>query len=96
MKSLVIEDDKRIAYAIGECIGDVFETDLAFNGKDGLEHAQQSIYDIIILDIMMPIMDGFEVLEALRKKEIQTPVLILTAKDATSDVVKGLRIGADD
>ena len=96
MKALVIEDDKRIAYAIGECIKDTFETDLAFNGQDGLEMAEQSIYDVIILDLMMPIMDGFQVIESLRKKEIGTPVLILTARDATSDVVKGLRMGADD
>ncbi|MCL2860055.1 MAG: response regulator transcription factor [Oscillospiraceae bacterium] len=96
MKALIIEDDKRIAYAISECVKDIFETDLSFNGKDGLEMAEQSIYDVIILDLMMPIMDGFQVLESLRKKEIETPVLILTARDATADVVKGLRIGADD
>lgn len=96
MKALVIEDDKRISYAVCECIGDMFETDTAYNGQDGLEFAKENIYDVIILDLMMPVMDGFVMLEQLRKADIQTPVLILTAKDATSDVVKGLKIGADD
>ena len=96
MKVLVIEDDRRISYAICECISHMFEADTAYNGEEGLEYAKQDIYDLIILDLMMPIMDGFQMLELLRREEIQTPVLILTAKDATSDVVKGLRIGADD
>jgi len=96
MKALIIEDDKRIAYAISDVLFGMFEIDMAHNGEDGILYAKQEIYDIIILDLMMPIMDGFQVLEILRKKDIQTPVLILTAKDATSDVVRGLRIGADD
>jgi two-component system response regulator CiaR len=96
LKALVIEDDKRISYAICESIENMFETDRAYNGEDGLELAKQEIYDVIILDIMMPIMDGFTVIEKLRKLEILTPVLMLTAKDSSADIVKGLKMGSDD
>jgi len=96
MKALVVEDDKRLSYTICQCIKDIFETETAYNGEDGLDLAKQNIYDIIILDIMMPIMDGYSMLAKLRKENIFTPVLILTAKDSLSDKVKGLKYGADD
>ena len=96
MKALVIEDDKRLSYTICQCIKDMFETETAYNGEDGLDLASQNIYDVIILDLMMPIMDGYSVLKVLREENILTPVLILTARDALSDKVKGLKSGADD
>ena len=96
MKALIIEDDKRLSYTIHECIENMFEVDKAYNGEDGLYFAYQNIYDVIILDLMLPIFDGYEVLKKLRKNNISTPVLILTAKDGLQDKVKGLKLGADD
>lgn len=96
MKALVVEDDKRLSYTVCQCIKNMFETETAYNGEDGLYLARQNIYDFIILDLMMPIMDGITMLEKLRKENILTPILILTAKDGLPDKVKGLRTGADD
>ena len=96
MKALIIEDDKILAYTIEQCIKEKFEVEKAYNGEDGLDLAMQNIYDIIILDLMMPILDGYTVLSKLRRERILTPVLILTAKDGLDDKIKGLKTGADD
>ena len=73
-----------------------YNVEQAFDGYEGYIFAKENIYDIIILDLMMPEMNGYEVLSKLRKEQILTPVLILTAKDSLNDKVKGLQIGADD
>jgi len=96
MKALIVEDDRILCNTIYQCIKDNFDADKAYSGDEGLLLAKQNIYDIIILDLMMPILDGYEVLSTLRRKKILTPVLILTAKDGLDDKVKGLKIGADD
>lgn len=96
MKILVVEDDKILARTIEQVLKEKYDVDKAYDGEEGVLYAKQGIYDAIILDIMMPIMDGFEVLKTLRKDKIFTPVLILTAKDGISDKVKGLNNGADD
>jgi len=96
MKALVIEDDRILSYTIYQCIKNLFNVEQAYDGEEGLMLAEQNIYDIIILDLMMPEMDGYEVLLNLRKGNILTPVLILTAKDGLQDKVKGLKLGADD
>lgn len=96
MKILIIEDDKILSRTIEQCIRNNYDTDCAYDGEEGTLYAKQGIYDAIILDLMMPIMDGYEVLSTLRKDKIFTPVLILTAKDAIEDKLRGFRVGADD
>lgn len=96
MKVLIIEDDKILAKTIKQCVKDQYDTDCAYDGEEGILYAKQGIYDAIVLDLMMPIMDGYEVLSTLRSEKIFTPVLILTAKDAMEDKLKGFRLGADD
>lgn len=96
MRILIIEDDKILAKTVEQCIGKKYEVDHAYDGEEGLLYAKQGIYDAIILDIMLPIMNGYEVLSNLRNSKIFTPVLILTAKDAINDKLRGFRMGADD
>lgn len=96
MKVLIVEDDKILSDTIKQCIQKEYEVEQAYDGQEGILYAEQDIYDVIILDIMMPIMNGYEVLVELRNKKISTPVLILTAKDALNDKVKGFKSGADD
>ena len=96
MKILIVEDDKILAKTIEQVLSEKYDVDKAYDGEEGVLFAKQGIYDAIILDIMMPVMDGYEVLREIRKDKIFTPVLMLTAKDSISDKVKGLNIGADD
>lgn len=96
MKILIIEDDKILAKTIEQCVKSQYDIDCAYDGEEGILYAKQGIYDAIVLDLMMPIMDGYEVLSTLRNEKIFTPVLILTAKDAMEDKLKGFRLGADD
>lgn len=96
MKALVIEDDNILSKTICQIIQPLFDTEQAFDGEEGVLFAKQDIYDVIILDLMMPRMNGYEVLHELRKEKIKTPVLILTAKDGIQDKVKGFGLGADD
>ncbi len=97
MKILLAEDTKdmnRVVTAALEHQG--YQVDSVFNGKDALEAAMQSGYDAMVMDIMMPEMDGIEVLKILREKKIITPILLLTAKTGIDDRVDGLDAGADD
>ena len=96
MKVLIIEDDKILSKTIEQCINGKYDVDRAFDGEEGVMYAEQNIYDAIILDIMMPLMNGYDVLATLRKNKVYTPVLILTAKDAIEDKLRGFRAGADD
>lgn len=96
MKILIIEDDKILSKTIEQCICNKYDSDRAFDGAEGLIYARQNIYDAIILDLMMPIINGYDVLKKLREEKIFTPVLILTAKDGLDDKLKGFRLGADD
>ncbi|MEH7494971.1 response regulator transcription factor [Neobacillus sp. 3P2-tot-E-2] len=96
MKLLIIEDDKHLSETIRETVGELFETEQAYDGEEGLFLAEQNIFDVIILDIMLPFMNGYEVLENLRKKNITTPVMMLTAKDGIDDKIHGFKVGADD
>lgn len=96
MQVLIVEDDKILSDTIKQCIKSKYSVEQAHDGQEGVLFATQDIYDVIILDLMMPIMNGYEVLAELRKKHIYTPVLILTAKDALEDKVRGFNIGADD
>lgn len=96
MKVLIVEDDKILSNTIKQCLEDKFDTEQAYDGYEGYVFAKESIYDVIIMDIMMPEMDGYEVVSKLRSEGVFTPVLMLTAKDSINDKVKGLSIGADD
>ncbi len=97
MKILLVEDDKGIARFVKKgFLENAFSVDLAFDGEEGLFLALHRSYDLLVLDIMLPKMDGREVLRRLRGSQIQTPVIFLTAKDSESDIVQGLDAGADD
>lgn len=96
MKVLIVEDDRILSDTIKQCIEKKYNVEQAYDGYDGYMFAKENIYDVIILDLMMPEMNGYEVLSKLRSNQILTPVLILTAKDSLSDKVKGLNSGADD
>ena len=94
---LVIEDDKEISDLLEIHLSDLgCKTTKTYNGRTGLEFALASCYDLIVLDIMLPGLDGFEVCREIRKKEINTPILMLTAKSEEMDKVLGLEFGADD
>jgi DNA-binding response OmpR family regulator len=97
MQVLVVEDDVRLAQAIGHILeSQKYHVDLVHDGADGLSWAESGIYDVVVLDVMLPKLDGFHVVSELRRKKIDTPVLMLTARDATRDKVTGLDAGADD
>lgn len=97
MRALVIEDEKRLAAALKRILEDeAFRTDAVYDGNSGIEYALCAAYDVIVLDIMLPDTDGFEVVKTLRAKKLSTPVLMLTAKDSIPDKVLGLNAGADD
>ena len=85
MRVLIIEDDKILSKTIEQCISGKYDIDRAFDGEEGIMYAEQNIYDAIILDLMMPVMNGYDVLTNLRKNNIYTTVLILTAKDGLDD-----------
>ena len=97
MQILVVEDEKRLAEALQQLLSEKkYMVDLAFDGADGFDMAVSGIYDIIILDVMLPKMNGLQVAQKLRKEKVSTPILMLTAKDQISDKVTGLDAGADD
>jgi len=97
MKILVVEDEIGILEGIVSILKEEqYDVDTAQNGYDGLELANQNIYDAIILDIMLPEVDGFTILKTVRENGIKTPIILLTAKDRIEDRVKGLDLGAED
>jgi DNA-binding response OmpR family regulator len=97
MRILLVEDNRRLSNSIRlSLVDDGYAVDTAYNGQDGQELAEMTPYDVIILDIMLPEKNGLEVCRELRNKRINTPVLILTARDAVEDRVAGLDSGADD
>ncbi|MBW2574435.1 MAG: response regulator transcription factor [Deltaproteobacteria bacterium] len=97
MRILVVEDDKGTARFIKKGLSEEgFMADAVSGGEEGLFMATTEIYDLIILDVMLPEINGFEVLKAIRQKGVSTPVLFLTAKDEKEDIIHGLDLGADD
>lgn len=97
MRILLAEDDVRIANFITKGLREnAYAVDVASDGEDALYQAAINTYDIIVLDVMMPLKNGFEVCRELRKGGNKTPVLMLTARDATEDKISGLDTGADD
>ncbi len=97
MKILLIEDEKKVASFIKKGLEEEYYTvDVAYDGKEGLRFAFGEDYDLMILDVMLPIKDGFTILKEIRAEKISTPVLLLTAKDTVENKVEGLDSGADD
>lgn len=97
MRILMVEDEKYMARAVAEVLKkNHYTVDLAHNGQYGLDCALSNIYDIIILDIMLPERDGLSILEEVRRNRIETPVILLTARGQLEDKVRGLDSGADD
>lgn len=97
MKILLVDDEKQLVDALTVILKqNNYSVDYALNGEDGLDLALSDIYDLIILDVMMPKLDGFSLLKQIRKNNISAPVLILSAKSELNDKVDGLNLGADD
>lgn len=97
MKILIVEDEKRLAQALSQIMKEAkYQTNIAYDGADGLELALYDSYDVIVLDVMLAKKDGFCVVKELRASKINTPVIMLTAKDEVGDKITGLDKGADD
>lgn len=97
MKILIVEDEHLIANALKKGLGqEHYTVDLAFDGFEGFDLASSGDYDLILLDLMLPRMDGLEICRQLRQQQIHTPILMLTAKSQIEDKIKGLNSGADD
>lgn len=97
MKLLVVEDEMQLADALTEILKrNMYTVDTVYDGIDGLDNALTGIYDGIILDIMLPRMNGIEILRNIRREKIHTPVLLLTARSEVEDKINGLDCGADD
>ncbi len=97
MKVLIVDDEVKLADVLGEIMRrNKFVVDVVYDGEDGYFYAKKGDYDVVVLDVMMPGMDGFQVVRKLREVKCNVPVLMLTAKDEVSSRVKGLDCGADD
>lgn len=96
MKILIIEDEKLLADSLKQLLeGKGFEVEVAYDGETGEEYAELGIYDLLILDVMMPGMDGYQVARQVRAKRITTSILMLTARGDVEDRIQGLKAGAD-
>src|SRR5512147_2562441 len=97
MRILLVEDDEGIVRFIRKgLLENSFSVDVVADGKDGLDSVLRMNYDLVVLDILLPKMDGREVLRRIRFAKVQTPVIFLTAVDSEGDIVQGLNLGADD
>lgn len=97
LKVLLVEDNKELAdFVAGGLDDEGCLVTIAHDGGQGLRQAQMHAFDIILLDVMLPTLNGFEVTKRLRQQKVRTPVLVLTARDAPNDIVEGLDAGADD
>ena len=97
MRLLLVEDEKQLSEALKHILmKNKYTVDAVYNGDDGLDYALTGVYDVIILDIMLPKLNGLEILKMIRKRKISTPVILLTAKGTVEDRILGLDLGADD
>ncbi len=97
MNLLIVEDDERLADALAHILEEGgHSVDVAHDGETGFEYASQGSYDVAILDVMLPKKNGFEIVADMRREGVSTPVLMLTARDAVPDKIRGLDSGADD
>ncbi|WP_286155246.1 response regulator transcription factor [Romboutsia ilealis] len=97
MRLLLVEDEKQLSEALQQIlIRNKYSVDAVYNGDEGLDYSLTGVYDVIILDIMLPKLNGLEILKMIRRRKISTPVILLTAKDSVEDKILGLDSGADD
>lgn len=96
IKLLLVEDDLSLSNSIFDFLDDFADVTQVFDGDEGLYEAESGIYDLILLDLMLPEKNGFQVLKELREKDIKIPVLIMTAKESLDDKGQGFELGADD
>lgn len=97
MNVLIVEDDRRLSSALACILEDSgYTVDVVYDGQTGIEYGMSPLYDVIILDVMLPKKDGFAVTTELRRAQVNTPILLLTARDATADKITGYDSGADD
>jgi len=97
MRILIVEDEKKVAAFIKKGLEEeTYAVDIATDGEEGFHLGEQNQYDLIILDLMLPKINGLDILSRLRSQKIDTPILLLTAKDSVEDKVEGLNQGADD
>ena len=97
MRILIVEDEVRLAETLRQLLEDQrYQADVVYDGADGVDYGLAGQYDLIILDVMLPKVDGFQVAQRLRSAHISTPILMLTARDDVSDKISGLDCGADD
>ncbi len=97
MNILIIDDEKQLVSALASILKqNNYSVDGAYDGESGLDYVLSGIYDLIIIDVMMPKMDGITLVKKLRTKKIDTPILLLTAKSEVADKIEGLNAGADD
>ena len=96
IKILLVEDDLSLSNSVFDFLDDFADVMQVFDGDEGLYEAESGVYDLILLDLMLPEKDGFQVLKELREKGITTPVLIMTAKESLDDKGHGFELGADD
>jgi DNA-binding response OmpR family regulator len=97
MRILIVEDDRKLATQLQKGLDENSHSSvIVFDGEDGFEAALQGGFDVLVLDVMLPGMDGFSLVRGLRERQVTTPVLLLTAKDDPEDIVEGLDAGADD
>jgi DNA-binding response OmpR family regulator len=97
MRILLVEDNHRLSHSLKMNLAhEGYSVDTAYDGQEGQDLAELTPYDLLILDILLPVKDGLEVCRALRRRRVQTPILLLTARDSVDDRVQGLDCGADD
>lgn len=97
MRILIVEDERHLAEALGQIMTEQrYQTDVVYDGADGLDYSLTGQYDVIVLDVMLPKVDGLEVARRLRAAHVSTPILMLTARDEVADKISGLDCGADD
>ena len=97
MRILVVEDEIKVAQAVKDGLeGEGYEAQVAFSGEEGFYLVNAEVFDLVVLDLMLPGRDGIEILRTLRARGLRTPVLVLTARDGVDDRVRGLDSGADD
>ena len=97
MRVLVVEDERKLAHVVSSALqAEHYDVVVAATGEDGFYRANAELFDLVVLDLMLPGRNGLEILQTLRQRHIETPVLILTARDGVEDRVLGLDLGADD
>jgi DNA-binding response OmpR family regulator len=97
MRILIVEDDRKLARQLKKGLDEQsYSTTIVFDGNEGLEAGRQGEFDVLVLDVMLPGIDGFSIVRKLRAHKVSTPILLLTAKDTAEDIVQGLDLGADD